>query len=313
MLMCLNESVRAGIVRASGEVQQALADGKPVLALESSVISQGLPRPRNLEAALSCEEAARRLGVVPATTAVIDGTIRVGLTEAELERMANSNGIGKAGSRDLAAAAASGQTMATTVGASITLARLAGIEVMATGGIGGVHRGYNHQMDVSHDLTALATTPCIVVCAGFKSILDLPRTLEMIETLGISLVGLETSQLPDFYSRDSGFQVPSMSVSRVAATWRVQRELGLTTAMVVANPPPEHLALEHTEMDAMVEAALAQAESKSVHGKDVTPFLLERIAQTSSGRSVELNVELLRSNVMAGARIALAIAEGAQA
>ena len=297
------------IFRLSHEVESALADGRPVVALESSVISQGLPRPKNLAAAIACEQAVRDAGAVPATIAVVDGLVRVGLDRPDLDRLAGEDGIGKAGARDLGWAVTTGATLATTVGATITIAHAVNIAVMATGGVGGIHRGYEHHADASHDLTALAQTPVVVVSAGFKSILDLPRTLEVLETMGVAVVGFGTSRLPDFYSRDSGFEIPRANDARqVASMLRSQVRLGLSSAIVVANPPPVELSFARGELHDMVTKAVQASAAAGVAGKSLTPYLLGQIATLSGGRSIELNVALLLSNARVGAEIAGAVA-----
>jgi pseudouridine-5'-phosphate glycosidase len=297
------------LIQISPEVAAAVVDGRGVVALESSVISQGLPRPHNLETALACESAVRETGAIPATTAVINGTVKVGLTQPELQRLALEDGIVKAGTRDLAYAAIMGVSAATTVGATIALANMSGIRVMATGGIGGVHRGYENHGDVSHDLTQLTTSPVIVVSAGFKSILDLPRTLEWLETLGVSVYGFQTEQLPNFYSAYSGFSVPRLDTFQsVADAYLAGIEFNPGHGMVVTNPPPPSLAFTPSELDEIVNRALIESESAGVTGKQVTPDLLRRIGESSAGRSIELNKRLLIANALLAGDVAQSLA-----
>lgn len=291
------------------EVAVALTEGRPVVALESSVIAQGLPRPANVEAAMGCEAAIRSEGAVPATIAVIDGLVKVGLSAAEIEWLASGTKVEKAGARDLGRAVASGASMATTVGATVIVARRTGIRVMATGGVGGAHRGVQLTGDVSNDLHALAATPVVVVSTGFKSILDLPRTLESLETLGVSLIGFQTANLPDFYRTSSGFVVPRLDTEEGVARMRTaQDSLGLTQAIVVANPPPVELAFSDRTLTAMVESATRSAAREGIAGKSLTPYLLGKIAELSGGRSVALNIALLVSNASLAARISSALA-----
>jgi pseudouridylate synthase len=297
------------IVELSREVDEAIAGRRPVVALESSVIAQGLPRPVNFEAALQVEAVVREAGATPATVAAVDGKIRAGLTRDEIERLAFTDGIEKAGARDLGRAVATGATMATTVGASLVIGWAAGIRVLATGGIGGVHRGVEESGDVSHDLQALSTTPMVTVSAGFKSILDLPRTLELLETLGVAIVGYQTDSLPDFYGLDSGFGVPRISdAGQVARMLAAQRELGLRSGIVVVNPPPAELAFGREELTDLVTAAVSSARGAGIHGKESTPYLLAQVAERSGRRSVALNVALLVSNATVAAEIARAVA-----
>jgi len=292
----------------STEVEAARESHRPLVALETSVISQGLPRPRNLEAAIAAEEAIRECGATPATLAVIGGRVHVGLETRELEMMACQDGIDKAGVRDLGRAIATGSTIATTVGSSLMIAHRAGISVMATGGIGGVHRESAETGDISNDLFVLANTPVLTVCAGIKSVLDLPRTVEMLETLGVALVGFRTNTLPDFYGSDSGITIPALDDEAAAARMLLaQRSLGISAGIVVANPPPPEHALERDELDGLVEEALSSAHGENIRGKAVTPFLLAHMARASEGRTVDLNVELLLSNARLAARIALAL------
>ena len=299
-------------VRLSPDVRAALARGGSVVAFESTIISHGMPWPRNVETAIAAEEIARRAGVVPATVAVLDGTIAVGLGRAELERLATEKDVLKLSRRDLAWALAGRRTGATTVSATMIAARAAGIDVFATGGIGGVHRGASQTGDVSADLAELAATSVCVVSAGAKAILDLPRTLEMLESLGVPVVGFGTSEFPAFYSRSSGLPAPLRldSAREVAEMLKAQRDLGFPQGILVANPvPPEH-EIPSATMDGWIAAALRDMASQDVSGKAVTPFLLGRIVELSEGASLDTNVALFHNNVRLACDIAAALASG---
>ena len=293
----------------SDEVARALHDGRPVVALESTIVSHGMPWPRNAEVAAAVEAAVRAEGAVPATIAVIDGVPRAGLDAASVARLGKGHGVVKAASRDLGAAIVHGRTAGTTVSATMRLARLAGIEVFATGGIGGVHRG--DAWDVSADLTELALTDVLVVCAGVKSILDVPRTLEALETLRVPVLAYGTDAFPAFYVRDSGHPAPERvdTPRDVAAIRRANAALGLGTGMLVANPIPSAHALPADEIDAQIEAALAEAAAEGVTGKAVTPFLLGHLNAVTQGRALGANVALVLANATLAARIAVAEAD----
>jgi pseudouridine-5'-phosphate glycosidase len=296
------------------EVAAALHEGRAVLALESTVISHGLPAPRNLEVALALEDLARTRGVVPATIAVLAGRIRVGLDRAGIERLARPEGIAKLSRRDLAHAVSRGADGATTVSATMVAARAAGVAVFATGGIGGVHRDVVETLDVSADLLELARTCVVVVCAGAKAILDLARTVELLETQGVPVVGYGTDELPAFYSRSSGVRVPlrADSAEELAAMYHTQRRLGLDQGILVANPiPPEH-ELGAPLVDRWVRRAVREARRQGVRGSAITPLLLSRLAQLSRGRTLESNVALLEHNVKLGCEVALAVAATAR-
>jgi pseudouridine-5'-phosphate glycosidase len=285
-----------------------MAANAPVVALESSVIAQGLPRPQNFDAALQIEASVRDSGATPATLAVLDGVVHVGLDRTEIEHLAFSDGIEKAGLRDLGRAIATAATMATTVGSSLGIARALGLRVLATGGIGGVHRGAAETGDVSNDLQVLADCSSITVCSGMKSILDLSRTLEYLEMLGVAVVGYGTDTLPNFYSVDSGIPVPRLDdVATIAAMLRAQDQLEVSTGIVVVNPPPAEYAFEAGELDELVDGAISAAAAQHVAGKAVTPFLLSHIAAATHGRSVTLNIALLRSNAAVAGEIAAAL------
>ena len=299
------------LIRTSSGVAEALRAARPVVALESTVIAHGLPRPRNLEVGRALEEEVRAGGAVPATVGVVGGAPVVGLSAAEMERLATADGVEKLSTRDLAAAVARGRDGATTVASTMWLAAQAGVQVFATGGIGGVHRGGAH--DVSADLTELGRTPMVVVCAGAKSVLDLPATREALETAGVLVVGWQTDELPGFYVRESGLAVDVRAddARQVGALWRAHRSLGSPGAVLLCVPPPREHGLGHDEVEGAIREALAGAEAKGIRGKDVTPFLLRAVAERTGGRSLEANVALLRNNARVAARVATALAEPA--
>ena len=293
------------------DVRVTLERKGPVVALETTVISHGLPHPQNLETARGLEAAVRGLGATPATIGVLGGRIRIGLSDAELERFATGTGIRKLSSADLPYAVATGADGATTVAATIVCAEMAGIEVVATGGIGGVHRGAETTYDVSADLLQLAKTPVTVVCSGAKAILDLPKTLEMLETLGVTLVTYRSDDFPAFWSRSSGLPSPlrTDSVDELARIVRTKRLLGQSSGIVVANPAPESDEIPQSAITAHIDAASDEARSRGISGKALTPFLLDRIATSTSGRSLSTNIALLRSNARLAALLALALSE----
>jgi pseudouridine-5'-phosphate glycosidase len=291
----------------SPEVSDALADGRPVVALESTIISHGLPRPRNHEAALEFEELLRSRGVTPATVAVLDGVPRIGL-DAEGMRRISEDELSKASVRDLPILAALGRSGATTVAATAHLAALAGIRVFATGGLGGVHRGASTTFDESADVPTLAVTPITVVSAGVKSVLDIAATLERLETLSVPVVGYGTSVFPAFWLRESGYELDWRveSAVQVADIMAARDALGSREGLLVANPIPAEQQWDPAEHDAVLSSAFAAAEAAGVHGKAVTPFLLGFIVQASEGRSLEVNLDLARNNVRVAADIAIA-------
>ncbi|MFQ5554362.1 MAG: pseudouridine-5'-phosphate glycosidase [Acidimicrobiia bacterium] len=294
------------------EVQRAVDAGAPVVALESAIITHGLPAPTNLVTARMLESEIRHRGATPATVAVVDGAVRIGLDDEELERVASVGSAGKAAARDIAAVVASGGTSGTTVSATVFCAAGAGIRVMATGGIGGVHRAANETWDVSSDLTELSRSDVAVVCAGAKAILDLPRTHEMLETLGILVIGYRTSEFPAFYSRTSGLAVGHRadSVAEVAAVLRAMQRIGAGRGALVVNPIPESGEIPRAEIEALVEDAVDAAASGGVGGKHLTPYLLDRLLAASQGRTVEANVALVRHNARVAADIAVELAGG---
>jgi len=293
--------------RVSDEVAEALATHKPVVALESTIISHGLPRPRNHEAAIEFEQILRDQGVVPATIAVLDGVPQIGLDADGVRRIAEDT-LAKASVRDLPIIAAAGASAATTVAATSHLAALAGVRIFATGGLGGVHRGASSTFDESADLSTLAVTPITVVSAGVKSVLDIAATLERLETLSVPVIGFGTKVFPSFWLRESDFTL-DWSVDDAAQVARVmlaQDQLGHGQGIVVANPVPEHQAWEKDEHDRILTEALALADEAGVSGKAVTPFLLLKIVELSQGRSLEVNLDLARNNVRVAGQIATA-------
>ncbi len=295
-------------IKLSAEVESALKSGRPIVALESTIISHGLPRPSNLEVALECERIVRDAGAVPATIALLDGKILVGLELPELEAIANRDDISKASIRDLAIIVAQGKSAATTVAATAHIAALAGIHIFATGGLGGVHRGANESFDESADLTALANVDMTMICAGVKSILDVPATLERLETLAITLVGYKTNAFPGFYLTDSGFALEHRveSPAEIAEIIKARKSVGtLTKALVVANPVEKEM--DKARHDEILASGLAKAEKEGITGKSVTPFLLEHFHTTSKGESLAINTEIIKANCLLAAQIAVAL------
>ncbi len=285
----------------SPEVQQALADGKPVVALESTIISHGMPYPKNVETAMLVEKTIRENGAVPATIAIIGGRLKAGLSPEEIEYLGKSGRkVAKVSRRDLAAIVASGADGATTVTTTMIIAHMAGIKVFATGGIGGVHRGAETTMDISADLEELANTPVMVVCAGAKSILDLGLTLEYLETKGVPVIGYGTDELPAFYTRSSGFGVDYRvdTPAQLAAMFKAQQELGMKGGMLVTNPIPEQYAMDKAVIDAAIEQAVAESKEQGIHGKETTPFLLARVVELTGGDSLESNIQLVLNNAI---------------
>ena len=279
------------------------------VALESTVISHGLPYPDNLETALALEAVVRDGGATPATIALLDGKIQVGLNRSQIERLATEKGVAKVSRRDLPVVLARKGLGATTVAATMYAAHLAGIQVFGTGGLGGVHRGASTSFDISADLTELAQTPVIVVCAGAKAILDLPLTLEYLETQGVPVIGYQTDELPAFYTGRSGLALEAWadSAEEIAEIARIKWDLGLTGGIVVTVPPPAEAALPEAEIEAAIQRAIARAEAATVRGKATTPFLLEAVRQETGGRSLDTNVALLKNNVRVATEIAIAL------
>lgn len=300
-------------VDVRAEVTEALRKGAPVVALESTLISHGLPYPQNLEVAIEAERAVRSEGAVPATIGVIDGVAKVGLDEAGLEFMATAEGIMKLSARDLPAAVAKGSDGATTVAATAHLAALCGIRIFATGGLGGVHREARQSWDVSADLAALARTPVAVVCSGVKSILDVPATLEYLETIGLPVVGYRTRRFPGFYLTDSGSPLDWAveSAEEAACVIQAMKSLGLGgSGLVVANPLSEVEQLEPALHDRALRASFDELKRRGVSGKDVTPFLLDRFAKETKGESLRANRLIILNNARLAARIAVALSAG---
>ena len=297
------------LIKIHPQVQKALNDGRAVVALESTIISHGLPRPRNLEAAKEFEEILRSKGVVPATIAIIDGVANIGLDASALDVIANQD-IAKASVRDIPILAAKRLSGATTVAATAHLAALAGIRVFATGGLGGVHRGANETFDESADLSVLANTPITVVSAGVKSVLDIAATLERLETLSVPVVGYKTNIFPSFWLRESEFTLEYRvdSAAEIANMMVAQDLIGEGGGIVVANPVPEDKAWNKVDHDRVLATAFAAADKAGVRGKEVTPFLLQFIVEESKGKSLEVNLDLARNNVLVAGDIALAYA-----
>ena len=289
------------------EIENALKEGKPVVALESTILSHGMPYPENVEFAHKVEEIVRGEGAVPATTAIIGGKLKVGLSSDELEIMCKADGVGKVSRRDVAVYLATGKTGATTVATTMMIAAMAGIKVFATGGIGGVHRGAQETFDISADLQELAKTPVGVVCAGAKSILDIGLTLEYLETMGVPVLGMGTDDFPAFYCRKSGYKVdfnvesPAMAANILHTKW----EAGMEGGAVLANPIPQEYELDFDEMEGVINKALAMAKEQGIHGKATTPFLLSHIKDLTHGVAFASNVQLAYNNARMASKIAV--------
>jgi pseudouridine-5'-phosphate glycosidase len=300
---------QADYIRLSPEVEQAVRQGQPVVALETTIVTHGMPMPENVHTALAVEAIIREEGAVPATICIRDGFIHVGMSQAEIESLATESGVVKASRRDLPAVLAMKQTGSTTVAATMIAARLAGIQVFVTGGIGGVHRGATSTMDVSADLQELAQTDVVVVCAGAKAILDIGLTLEVLETFGVPVVGYQTDAFPAFYTRDSGHKVTVRvdSPAEAARLARIKWELGLHGGVLLANPIPVEAELPKDMIDAAIESALELAVARHITGKEVTPFLLSQLKEMTGGDSLQANIKLVEHNARIGARIAKAL------
>lgn len=297
-------------LKYSKEVRWALEAGTPIIALESTIISHGMPYPKNLETARACERVARENGAVPATCAIIRGKAHIGLDEEQLDFLASERGgVVKASRRDIPVVMARGMSGATTVAGTMILASMAGIRVFATGGIGGVHRGAERTMDVSADLEELAKTPVAVVCAGAKSILDLPLTLEYLETRGVPVIGYGTDELPAFFTRTSGLKVDYRmdAPGEIASAIRTQKLIGYSGGMLIVNPIPEEHSMDPALINGAIERACREAEEKGVRGKELTPYLLSRITEITGGQSLAANVALVLNNVKLAAAIAARI------
>jgi len=291
----------------SPEVKTALAEGKPVVALESTIISHGMPYPQNVETAMNVERIVRENGAVPATVAIIGGRLKAGLSADEIEYLGKKGyDVTKASRRDLPVLVARGEDGATTVATTMIIAAMAGIKVFATGGIGGVHRGAEVTMDISADLEELARTPVLVVCAGAKSILDLGLTLEYLETKGVPVIGYGTGELPAFYTRKSGFGVDYRldTPEEVAAAFRAKLEMGLGGGMLVTNPIPEQYSMDPDVINKAIDAAVAEANAKGIKGKQTTPFLLAKIKDITGGDSLASNIKLVYNNAALAAQVA---------
>lgn len=297
------------LISLSEEVKKALTKGKPLVALESTIISHGMPYPGNYETALNVEKTVRENGSVPATIAIINGKIKIGLNENEIEFLSREPGILKASRRDIPVIVSQKLNAATTVSATMICASLAGIRIFATGGIGGVHRNAQNTFDISADLTELAQTNVAVVSAGVKSILDIGLTLEYLETLGIPVIGYKTDEFPAFYTRESGYKVNYNinSAKEIAEMIRTKWELGLNGGVIVANPIPVEYSMNKSLIDKAIEEALKSADKSGVKGKDVTPFLLSEIKKITGGKSLESNIKLVLNNAKLAAEIANSI------
>lgn len=296
------------LIVLSKEVQEAVENDQPIVALESTIISHGMPYPQNVEMANRVEEIIRENGAVPATIALMDGKIKVGLEEEDLKVLASSGDVAKVSRRDMAEVLAKGTLGATTVATTMICAHMAGIKVFVTGGIGGVHRGYEEHMDVSADLIELGQTPVAVVCAGAKAILDLPRTLEYLETQGVPVIGYQTDYLPAFYSRESEYKLNTRAESpeEIADRMHMSDKLGMKASNLVVNPIPKEHEIPHEEISVIIQQALEEEKAAGVKGKDSTPFLLGKIVELTEGRSLEANIQLVYNNAVLGAKIAKA-------
>ena len=294
------------------EVKEALEAGRPVVALESTIISHGMPYPQNVETALNVERIIRENGAVPATIAVIKGRLKAGLSHEEIDYLGKTGtAVAKASRRDLPVLVAQGRDGATTVATTMIIANLAGIKVFATGGIGGVHRGAETTMDISADLQELAHTPVMVVCAGAKSILDLGLTLEYLETNGVPVIGYQTEELPAFYTRKSGFGVDYRldTPQELAKTFFVKQDMGLVGGMLVANPIPEEYSMDHEVINKAIDEAVEESKRLGIHGKDTTPFLLAKIKDLTGGDSLASNIQLVYNNARLAAKTAVELSK----
>lgn len=294
-------------MRYSDEVKRAKAEGRPIVSLESTIISHGMPYPKNKETALALEAIIREEGAVPATIGIIDGEIVIGMNEEEIEAFSTRKGIRKVSKRDLPIVMARKEWGATTVSATVLCSAMAGIDIFATGGIGGVHRGAEKTWDVSRDLYELGSEPTMVICSGAKAILDLPKTIEVLETQGVSVLSYESETFASFYSRSSGLPVDAVfrDPAEAAAILKARRDLGLTGGVLVSNPCPEEMALPNEYIEKAIDEAVKEAEEQKITGKAVTPFLLSRIATITGGESLETNMALVKNNARLAAKIAL--------
>ncbi|MDO4500930.1 MAG: pseudouridine-5'-phosphate glycosidase [Erysipelotrichaceae bacterium] len=293
------------------EIEEAIKAGKPIVALESTILSHGMPFPENVEFAHQVEVVVRNAGAIPATTAIIGGKLKVGLTPEELDLMCKAENVGKVSRRDVATYLATGMTGATTVATTMLIAAMAGLRVFATGGIGGVHRDGENTMDISADLQELAHTPVAVVCAGCKQILDIGRTLEYLETMGVPVLGYKTDDFPAFYCRKSGFGVDynAPDAATIAKIIKTKDDIGFNSGMIIGNPIPEEYGLDFDEMEAVIKEALVKADAEGVRGKNITPFLLAQIKQITKGKAFASNVQLAYNNAKVAAEIAVELAK----
>ncbi|MDK2945643.1 pseudouridine-5'-phosphate glycosidase [Halanaerobium sp.] len=287
------------------EVKEAIDEGKPIISLESTIISHGMPYPQNVETAKMLENLAREKNVVPATIAVIGGKIKIGLNEDDLEFIAKTKNIVKASRRDISYVISQKLNAATTVSATMIFSAMAGIKIFATGGIGGVHRGAEKNFDISADLQELSRTNVAVVCAGAKAILDLKLTMEYLETMGVPVIGYRTDQLPAFYSKDSGLKVPFRldSVADIAGLMKTKWDLGLSGGVLITNPIPEEFSMDSSYINKSIDKALIKAKELNIEGKQLTPFLLEEIKNITEGKSLDSNIELVKNNVLLACEI----------
>lgn len=294
-------------ITLSEEVRIAKEQGKPIVALESTIISHGMPYPQNVKTAREVEQIIRDNGAVPATIAIVDGKIKIGLSDEELEMFGKSTDVAKASRRDLAYLLATKKLGATTVAATMICAEAAGINIFVTGGIGGAHRGAETTMDISADLEELGQTNVAVICAGAKSILDLGLTLEYLETKGVPVIGYQTDVLPAFYTRNSEFSVNFRAddAETIASTLKVKWDLNLKGGAVIANPIPEEHAMDEQFINGIIESALKEAEERKIAGKDVTPFMLGKVKELTEGKSLDANIALVKNNAVVGAQIAV--------
>ncbi|GAC1388769.1 MAG: pseudouridine-5'-phosphate glycosidase [Vulcanimicrobiaceae bacterium] len=306
----MRQQMHSSLVDVTEELQEALAHNAPIVALETTILSHGMPYPDNVATAREVERIVRAGGAVPATIAILGGRIRIGLSDAELEHVATAKDVLKLSRADLPYAIACAKNGATTVAATMLCAHLAGIAVFATGGIGGVHRGAEHSMDISADLQELSRTPVTVVCAGAKALLDLPKTLEVLETRGVPVIGYGVDEFPAFWSRTSGLPCPMRldSPAQIAAFMRIQRQLDISAGALVANPVPVEHEISRDVMGAWIDEAVHDAQDRGISGKAVTPWLLNRLFVLSGGRSLTANVELVQNNAKVATHIAVAYA-----
>lgn len=295
----------------STEVEEAKKNNSPIVALESTIISHGMPYPQNIEMAKKVEQIIRDNGATPATIAIMDGKIKIGLNENDLETLANSPNVAKVSRRDLAEIVAKKKIGATTVASTMICSELAGIPFFVTGGIGGVHKGVETSMDISADLEELAHTNVTVICAGAKSILDLPKTLEYLETKGVPVIGYQTTELPAFFTRESGLKLNSSveEPTEIAEIFKTKMELNLHGGMVIANPVPKEHELSKDYIDTIIEEAVKDSIANGISGKDSTPFLLKTIVEKTDGKSLETNIKLVENNAVLGAKIAVAFSK----